>query len=233
MISAYITNLGKYNEGDLCGEYLKLPATKEDVKALLSRIGIDGVIYEEIIITDYETDIDFLRRFLGEYESVYELNYLAAMLADMDEWELKKFEALLEYGEYTSCVQDLINLTQNLDCYEYEPDITNNEELAYYYIGQIETLSIPEHLENYIDFESYGSDISINEGGVFTNNGYVYQNREDFTEYYKGRHIPDEYRIFAYPDPPDRMPIRKQLEMYGKMSLPCISDRQAPALETR
>ena len=189
MIDAYITNLGKYNEGDLYGEYLKLPATKEDVKALLSRIGIDGVIYEEIIITDYETSIDGLRRYLGEYESVDELNYLAAMLADMDDRDLAKFEAVLEYGEHTSCVEALINLAQNLDCYDYDPDIMNNEDLAYYHVEQMETLSIPEHLEHYIDFESYGRDVSINEGGVFTSNGYIRENGENFTEHYKGRHF--------------------------------------------
>ena len=53
MIEAFVTNLGKYSEGELSGEYLKLPATKEDVKALLSRIGVDGVLYEELFITDY------------------------------------------------------------------------------------------------------------------------------------------------------------------------------------
>ena len=37
MIEAYVTNLGKYNEGHLQGEYLKLPATTEDVQALLFR----------------------------------------------------------------------------------------------------------------------------------------------------------------------------------------------------
>jgi len=60
MIDVYITNLGKYNEGVLCGEYLKLPAEKSDVQALLARIGVDGIIYEETFITDYETDIDGL-----------------------------------------------------------------------------------------------------------------------------------------------------------------------------
>ena len=88
MIEAYVTNLGKYNEGELCGEYLKLPATREDVKALLSRIGVDGVLYEETFITDYETAIDGLHDCLGEYESVDELNYFADVLSKMDKWDL-------------------------------------------------------------------------------------------------------------------------------------------------
>ncbi len=43
---AYVTNLGKYNEGRLVGEFLKFPTTTEEVQALLKRIGIDGVRYE-------------------------------------------------------------------------------------------------------------------------------------------------------------------------------------------
>ena len=45
LFEAYVTNLGKYNEGELVGEYLKFPTTPEEVQALLKRIGIDGVRY--------------------------------------------------------------------------------------------------------------------------------------------------------------------------------------------
>ena len=40
LFEAYITNLGKYNEGRLVGETLKFPATTEEVQALLKRIRI-------------------------------------------------------------------------------------------------------------------------------------------------------------------------------------------------
>lgn len=120
MLEAYVTNLGKYNEGHLIGEYLKFPATTEEVQALLKRIGIDGVLYEEIFITDYETDIPGLYDLLGEYESIDELNYLASLLDDLEEWEVDTFAAAVDFGEYNS-VKDLINLTQNLGCFEFYP----------------------------------------------------------------------------------------------------------------
>ena len=37
---AYITNLGKYNEGELVGEWVKFPTTSEDLKKVFERIGI-------------------------------------------------------------------------------------------------------------------------------------------------------------------------------------------------
>ena len=46
LFEAYITNLGKYNEGELVGETLKFPTTKEEVQGLLKRIGVDGVRYQ-------------------------------------------------------------------------------------------------------------------------------------------------------------------------------------------
>ena len=45
LFEAYVTNLGKYNEGELVGETLKFPATTEEVQALLKRIGVDGIRY--------------------------------------------------------------------------------------------------------------------------------------------------------------------------------------------
>ena len=47
LFEAYVTNLGKYNEGELVGETLKFPATTEEVQSLLKRIGVDGVRYQE------------------------------------------------------------------------------------------------------------------------------------------------------------------------------------------
>ena len=148
---AYITNLGKYNEGALVGEYLKFPTTTEEVQALLKRIGIDGVRYEEIFITDYDGDMPELYANFGEYESIDELNYLASLLSEMDENDLEKFEAVLDTGEHSGSVKELINLTQNLDCFEFYSGITSEEELGRMYNQEFDAIPIPEHLIDYID----------------------------------------------------------------------------------
>ena len=38
--AAFITNLGKYNEGALVGEWVKFPTTAEELKQVFERIGI-------------------------------------------------------------------------------------------------------------------------------------------------------------------------------------------------
>ena len=205
MFEVFITNLGRYNEGHLDGEYLKLPATTEQVQALLKRIHVDGVQYEETFITDYEIDIPGLYDCLGEYESVDELNYLAALLEELDEHELEKFGAAVEYGEYTRSVKDLINLAQNLDCYDYFPGVSDNEDLGYYLVDDLGMIDIPDHVTNYFDYEAYGRDMAINEGGTFAENGYIIMGG-GFIEHYNGRDdLPDEHRIFKYPEPEKSM----------------------------
>lgn len=202
MFEAYVTNLGMYPEyGVEVGEYLKFPTNVEEVQALFSRIGIDGIRYEEYFITNYESDVLGLYDHLGEYESLDELNYLAHLLEEMTPDELEKLEAVIDAGEYTGSVKDLINLTQNLDCFEFYPEVKDEEDLGRMYLLELDALQIPEYLVDYIDYEAYGRDVRINEGGVFAPGGYVSAVPEGFKEYYHGpQDIPPEHRIFAYPE---------------------------------
>lgn len=217
------------------GEFLKLPATTEEVQALLRRIHVDGIRYEEIFITDYETDIPGLTDSLGEYESIDELNYLASLLDDMEKWEAEKFASAVEFGEHTGSVRELINLAQNLDCLEFYPGIEGEEDLGRFYIEEMCTLEVPEHLENYIDYEAYGRDMNLDEDGRFVNGGYIVNNGDSFIEHYSGRDdLPDEYKIFAYPTP--EKSIRDTLKKYQQMidTAPVPSkDRPTPAFDER
>ena len=85
---AFVTNLGKYNEGELVGEWVKFPTTPEKLQEVFERIGIGsqdefGSVYEEWFITDYDCYMDGLYDNLGEYESLDELNYLASKLEEL------------------------------------------------------------------------------------------------------------------------------------------------------
>ena len=211
LFEAYITNLGKYNEGELVGETLKFPTSPQEVQALLKHIGVDGIRYEEFFITSFDGDVLGLYDYLGEYENLDELNHLACLLSELDQGELEKFEAVLHTGAHTSSVADIINLTQNLDCFEFYPEIENEEDLGRYWA---EDLPIPEELKDYFDYEAYGRDISINEGGHMAPGGYVVQASGDFREYYHGpQDIPAEHKVFSYP----QLSIREQMAAYKEV----------------
>ena len=186
LFEAYITNLGKYNEGRLVGETLKFPATTEEVQALLKRIGVDGVRYEEIFITSFDGDVLGLYDHLGEYESIDELNHLAHVLSDLDQSDIEKFEAVID----------------------------SEEALGRAYIEEMEMLDVPDNVLPYFDFEAYGRDARINDGGHFAPGGYVFNNGGSFVERYHGMEdIPPEHRIFAYP----KLNIREQMAAYQEV----------------
>ena len=205
--AAFITNLGKYNEGELVGEWVKFPTTAEEMKEVFKRIGIGqrddfSQPYEEWFITDYDCYVDGLYSKLGEYENLDELNYLASKLDEMSDSEYAQFQAGMEMGDHCGSLQEIINLTENLDCYEIYPNIEDYDDLGRYYIDELEVMQIPEHLQNYIDYEAYGRDVAMDENGSFTDQGYVRDTGDRFCEYYDGERgsIPDEYRVMTFQD---------------------------------
>lgn len=125
------------------------------------------------------------------------MNYLASKLDDMSQDEYERFQAAMEIGDHTGSIQELINLTENLDCYDVYPDIHDHDDLGRYYIEELDAMQVPEHLRNYIDYEAYGRDIALEESGQFTDLGYVRDTGDRFDEVYD-RHresIPWEYRV--------------------------------------
>ena len=153
---AFITNLDKYNEGFLVGEWVEFPVTNEEMQEVFRRIGI-GRRYEEWFITDYDCPDAAIGKVLGEYESLSELNYLAGQIMELRESD-DFWQAVLDLGENTGSVRELINLTENLDCFDYLPGVRNDYDLGYYWIeesGCYDTSNLGA-LANYIDYESLG-----------------------------------------------------------------------------
>lgn len=218
--AAFITNLGKYNEGELVGEWVKFPTTADELKKVFERIGIGseddfGQPYEEWFITDYDCYVGGLYDKLGEYANLDELNYLASKLDDMDRSEYNQFLAAMEIGDHTGSIQDLINLTENLDCYDVYPDIEDHDDLGRYYIDELEAMQVPDHLRNYIDYEAYGRDVALEEGGEFTEFGYVRDTGSRFYEVYDGdrENIPEEYRVMNFQDEDMELSESDKLDM--------------------
>ena len=194
---------------------LSLPEEWDYTTKGLARICKDGVDsicagvreleehgYEEWFITDYDCYVDGLYDKLGEYENLDELNYLASKLDEMSQGEYEQFQAAMEIGDHSGSLQEIINLTENLDCYDIYPDIHDHDDLGRYYIEELDAMQVPEHLRNYIDYEAYGRDVALEEGGEFTDLGYVRDTGSSFHEYYDGEHgsIPEEYRVMTFQD---------------------------------
>ena len=116
-----LTNLGKYNEGELTYKWVELPYTDEELTKALEAIGIDGENYEEYFISDYEAPFH-----IDEYENLTKLNDIAD--------ELEKVDFPVRDIWYD--VEDVINIANKLetggilsDAWEYIGDIIDDEQL--------------------------------------------------------------------------------------------------------
>lgn len=214
LFEAYVTNAGKYSEGQLVGETLKFPTTVQEVEALLKRIGVDGVRYQEIFITSFDGDVLGLYDHLSEYENLDELNHLVCLLSELTSSELETLEAVLDSGDHCSSVRDIINLTQNLDCYGFYPGVSDEETLGRIYVDDLEMLDVPDQVKPYFDYEAYGRDACIHENGHFAPGGYVVKESDHFVEVYHGlQDIPKEHKVFSFP----KLSIRAQMAAYQEI----------------
>ncbi|MDE7432631.1 MAG: antirestriction protein ArdA [Lachnospiraceae bacterium] len=86
---------------------------------------------------------------------------------------------------------------ETLDCYEFYLGITNEKDLGYYCADEREDLSIPEEIKPYFNYEAYGYDIQIQDGGWFLKESYVCSNQEMYEEVYnrEQHNLPEEYKL--------------------------------------
>lgn len=77
LIKIYIANLGKYNEGELVGDWFDLPI--QDIAEALESIGVaPNTDYEEYAIHDYKTELHSLK--IDESCSIEYLNEITEQL---------------------------------------------------------------------------------------------------------------------------------------------------------
>lgn len=161
-LRAFITNLGKYNEGELVGQWVDFPCDEDEFDEVLEEIGIDEC-HEEWFVTDYECDLSEVAQELGEYVSFDELNRVAEALED---WDEGLGEAVINIWG----VDTLLNSTP--DDYLYF-EANDDEDIGYYYAEEFGILDeVPANLRNYFDYEAYGRDIRIDTDSGLSDNGY-------------------------------------------------------------
>ena len=160
----YLTNLGKYNEGELIGEWVRLPISQEELQEVFERIGINEE-YEEYFITDYECDFYEV----GEYENLDTLNEIAERIEELDEEESKVVKALMSELGYT--MDEVIDKVNNGD-YRIYSNCYDMTDIAYQVVEECDYLNkVPETVSRYFDYESFGRDLGIEGTFIFLEDG--------------------------------------------------------------
>lgn len=164
-----LTNLGKYNEGELVYEWVILPAETEEIFEAFEEIGVkDGTEYEEYFISDYETKINGLE--VGEYENIFKLNKLMKKIDELSKHEKEIFEAILEAN--SNDIEAAFDILDSGD-FQYYGDIEGYVELAEMLVENGYLGEIPSHLEYYIDYDKIATDLMYSGEFTKTSNGFI------------------------------------------------------------
>ena len=145
----YVACLAAYNNGYLHGQWIEAnqdaDAIHEEIKEMLSKSPITRA--EEWAIHDYE-GFGGLR--LSEYEDIAKVVEMAALIEEYG-------EAWCAYAGYIGV--EYATKKEFEEAYQGEWDSEEDfaENLAE------ETMEIPEHLKNYIDYEKFARDLFIND----------------------------------------------------------------------
>ena len=196
----------RFETGEPGGCWLSMPATKEELHEAMQSVGITADNPQDFFINGYSSTEDCpfdLPLSVIQSASMDELNYFGKLLEMQSDGDKDKFAAAVTHGEYAGSMKDLINLAQNLDCYWLYPTVRSEEDYGYYLIDELDELELPEEAKKYFKYEEYGRDAVSKDKGQFTEQGYIYNNQNTFTEWYRGteNEIPKEYRVMSFPQP--------------------------------
>ena len=229
--SILLGNHSRLEAGQTDGAWLPMPATTEQLHEAMRNIGVTADNPQDLFVGGFanteQCPFDVPLSVI-QSGSIDELNYLGKLLEMQRDEDKAKFAAAVTLGEYAGNLKDLINLAQNLDCYWIYPTVQNEEDYGYYLIDELDELELPEEAKRYFMYEEYGRDAAINDGGRFTEQGYIYNNKNTFSEWYNGREsdIPKEYRIMSYPQPERGETERADFDAAATM--PPAADPQQP-----
>ena len=134
-----------------------LPISSEE---LAERFGYEG---QEIEVTF--DSIEGLPDLDCERLNLDLANELAEKLEDIDE------DIVLSFIESESSDPKVLAITEFDDCSLY-PDLATDRELGEYIVDEIGFELSRETLENYFDYEKFGRDVRLEEGGSFVDKGY-------------------------------------------------------------
>jgi len=204
--SILIDSRSRFETGKPGGVWLPMPTTTEQLHAAMESVGITADNPQDFFINGYSSTEDCpfdLPLSVIQSASMDELNYFGKLLEMQSDGDKDKFTAAVTHGEYAGSMKDLINLAQNLDCYWLYPTVRSEEDYGYYLIDELDELELPEEAKKYFKYEEYGRDAVSKDKGQFTEQGYIYNNQNTFTEWYRGteNEIPKEYRVMSFPQP--------------------------------
>ena len=152
--------------------WLFLPMAQEEIDRALLRAGITdpSEIRLRLVESHLPDEVDVLLDM--ENESIGDLNALAQATVGFSDDSLRKLGAVVIMAKPKNAEQ-IKNLVENLDLFDFAPDTHTPEEYGKYMIQQSGRFEYDEKLDEFYDYEGYALQRMSEEDGMFTDRGYI------------------------------------------------------------
>ena len=152
--------------------WLFLPMVQEEIDRALQRAGITDPADVRLRMEDTQLpdEVDVLLDM--EQESLADLNALAQAADALSTDDMKKLGAVVTMAKPQNAEQ-VKNLAENLDLFDFAPGAHTPEEYGKYMIRQSGHFDYDENLDAFYDYEKYGAERMNEEDGMFTDRGYI------------------------------------------------------------
>ena len=152
--------------------WLYLPMAQEEIDRALQRAGITDPASIRLRLEDTQLpdEVDVLPDM--EQESLADLNALAQATDEFSSDDMKKLGAVVTLAKPQNAEQ-IKNLAENLDQFDFAPGAHTPEEYGKYMIQQSGHFDYDENLDKFYDYEGYALQRMNEEDGIFTDRGYI------------------------------------------------------------
>ena len=152
--------------------WLFLPMVQEKIDRALQRAGITDPADVRLRMEDTQLpdEVDVLLDM--EQENLADLNALAQAADALSTDDMKKMGAVVTMAKPQNAEQ-VKNLAENLDLFDFAPGAHTPEEYGKYMIRQSGHFDYDENLDEFYDYEGYALQRMNEEGGMFTDRGYI------------------------------------------------------------
>lgn len=152
--------------------WLFLPMAQEEIDRALLRAGITDPpeIRLRLVESHLPDEVDVLLDM--EQESLADLNALAQAADALSSDAIKKLGAVVTLAKPQNAEQ-VKNLVENLDLFDFAPGAHSPVEYGKYMIQQSGHFDYDENLDEFYDYEGYAVQRMNEENGIFTGRGYI------------------------------------------------------------
>ena len=153
-------------------EWVQLPTSQIKLERVTLRAGIASCGEMQMLFSGsrFPDAVDCALNF--EQESPFELNQLCRACLNFKEQNFVKLGAVCQMAKPT-CAANIRQLAENLDQFDFAPNVHTPEELGKYMIQQSGHYEYDENLEDFYNYGDYGVKRMLQEDGVFVDRGYV------------------------------------------------------------